>query len=78
MINCDFENFGCMGGYMVPAIDFLMTEGTSSNECLAYQNKKNDCTFRCDKEKDKYQKYYCKPGSLKIFTEIEDMQTEIL
>lgn len=31
MINCDLENFGCEGGYFVPAIDFLSTDGTVSN-----------------------------------------------
>lgn len=30
MVNCNFENFGCKGGYMVPALDFLMTEGTTT------------------------------------------------
>jgi len=23
MFNCDLENYGCKGGYMIPAIDFL-------------------------------------------------------
>ncbi len=54
MINCDYENFGCNGGYMIPAIDFLMTEGTTSYDCLAYQNKHNACYFKCDNPKKTY------------------------
>lgn len=36
MVNCDFENFGCNGGYMVPAIDFLITEGVTHLGCMDY------------------------------------------
>mmetsp|Transcript_3056 Transcript_3056/g.5161 ORF Transcript_3056/g.5161 Transcript_3056/m.5161 type:complete len:132 (-) Transcript_3056:174-569(-) len=77
MINCDFENYGCMGGYMVPAIDFLITEGVSTNDCMGYQNKKQQCEFQCDSKSKPYQKYYCKPGSMKIETEVNKMQKEI-
>jgi hypothetical protein len=30
MVSCDFENFGCNGGYLVNSIDFLETEGIAS------------------------------------------------
>lgn len=39
MVNCDFENFGCEGGYVIPAIDFLITDGTTSNKCVKYKNE---------------------------------------
>ena len=70
MLNCNFENLGCYGGYMVQAIDFLMQEGITTNQCLPYKNDKHTCTFRCDNQLDSYTKYYCKPGSIKIFTGI--------
>ena len=38
MINCDFENFGCHGGYFIPAIEYLQSDGTVSNQCKPYQN----------------------------------------
>lgn len=44
---------------------------------MAYQNKKERCTFSCDSKKDNYQKFYCKPGSLRIETEFEMMQQQI-
>ena len=77
MINCDLENFGCGGGYFIPAIDFLATEGTCSNKCKPYWNTKNLCTFSCDQSNDKYEKYYCKPGTFKMHTSIEETQHEI-
>jgi len=77
MVNCDFENFGCNGGYMVPAIDFLITEGVTHNECMSYQGGPEKCHFRCDDDTDHYDKYYCKPGTLNIETEIAGMQKDL-
>jgi hypothetical protein len=49
MVDCDYENFGCKGGYMVSAIDFLITEGVTTLNCMKYINdKKNGCSFTCD------------------------------
>ena len=48
MVNCDFENSGCSGGYMVNAIDFLMTEGTVTYGCKPYLNILDFCDSRCD------------------------------
>jgi cathepsin B len=73
MVNCDFENFGCNGGYMVPAIDFLITEGVTHKGCMDYTGAQNSCSFRCDDQDGNYDKYYCKPGSLNIATSIKDM-----
>eukprot|EP00356_Strombidium_inclinatum_P013390 CAMPEP_0170481778 /NCGR_PEP_ID=MMETSP0208-20121228/2089_1 /TAXON_ID=197538 /ORGANISM="Strombidium inclinatum, Strain S3" /LENGTH=182 /DNA_ID=CAMNT_0010754541 /DNA_START=570 /DNA_END=1118 /DNA_ORIENTATION=+ len=77
MINCDFENYGCVGGYMVPAVDFLITEGVATESCVSYKNKYEQCSFRCDDEKQAYKKQYCKRGSLQIFTDRHEMQKEI-
>ena len=80
MVNCNYENFGCMGGYLLTSIDYLMVEGTVSSTCKAYQGERSRCDYRCDQglhEKDPYEKYYCSVGSLKILTEVEDMKREI-
>ena len=45
MVNCDFENFGCKGGYVIPAIDFLITEGATTNKCVPYKNQNSKCVF---------------------------------
>lgn len=36
MLDCAFENFGCGGGYLVPSIDFLTTDGVTPLECAPY------------------------------------------
>jgi len=35
------------------------------------------CTYRCDNPKEPYEKYYCKPGSMKIITGAENIKEEI-
>lgn len=45
MINCDFENFGCKGGHVIPAIDFLITVGTTTYKCFSYKNDNSECAF---------------------------------
>ena len=77
MVNCDFENFGCKGGYMVTSIDFLITEGVAEYDCLPYKDERNPCTFQCDDTKQRYDKYYCRTGSLNIETDIDKIQADI-
>ena len=47
MVNCDVDNYGCAGGYLIPAIDFLVTEGVATETCVPYVEGKEDCTFQC-------------------------------
>ena len=68
MVNCDYENFGCRGGHLVNAFDFLITDGTVPNKCKPYKNENDKCDFKC--EKGTYSKHYCKPGSLRLESDI--------
>ena len=77
MVNCDLENFGCSGGYFIPAIDFLQTDGATTNKCVPYLNKVDTCLFRCQDPNNSYEKYYCKRNSFKMHTSVEDIQREI-
>ena len=61
----------------MPAVDFLQTEGVTSYDCMKYQNKRETCRFSCDNPSKPYLKYYCKPGSIQISTEVEDIQRDI-
>ena len=27
MVNCNYENYGCSGGYLINSVDYLMVEG---------------------------------------------------
>jgi cathepsin B len=77
MVNCNFENVGCSGGYLTYTVDYLMVEGLVPNQCVAYTDAVNTCTYRCDNPKDTYDKYYCKPGSMKVVTSYEEIKEEI-
>lgn len=62
---------------MIPAVDFLQTDGTTTYQCLPYRNTKNPCTFACEDPSLSYEKYYCLPGTFKMHTKTEDIQREI-
>lgn len=83
MIDCDYESFGCGGGYLVPSIDFLTTDGVTSLSCAPYTQRSQNCELRCRNADGtfndalKYEKYFCKAGTFKILTAVEEMQREI-
>lgn len=75
MVNCDRENYSCAGGYLIPSIDYLITEGVATETCIPYTESRNKCEFKCknegvkfDDQKEHYVKHYCKSGSFKIHT----------
>jgi len=79
MVNCNYENFGCMGGYLMTTIDYLQTEGLVSNECVPYMGDRGMCTYRCsDDGKSSYDKYYCAVGSLSVLTSYEQIMMELI
>lgn len=82
MINCNFENKGCNGGHLNLGLNYLIDEGTTSNSCNQYTGEIAKCDWECDtlpnkRFKEEYKKYYCKPKSFKIETEIDKIQKEI-
>jgi hypothetical protein len=68
MVNCDYNNYGCTGGYLVNAIDFILTEGVTTADCVPYVDKDSTCSYKCTNKSAEYKKYYCKPGTLRIAT----------
>jgi hypothetical protein len=47
MVACDMENFGCDGGFLINAIDFLVSEGVVEEDCMPYKEKNTRCEFDC-------------------------------
>ena len=65
---------------MIPAVDFLATEGVAKESCIPYLEHTDTCSFECKGEKgksEKFEKYYCKPGTLRIESEVESIQRDI-
>ena len=76
MVNCNFENKGCNGGQINIGLNYLIDEGTTSAACNEYTAEIAKCNWECDSHprrryKEKYEKFYCKPNSFKIETEID-------
>ena len=78
MVNCNYENYGCMGGYLMTTIDYLMTEGVVPRDCIPYQEARDFCTYRCYDGLSDYDKYYCKPGSMLIATTHDQIKRELV
>ena len=79
MVNCNYENYGCMGGYLITSIDYLMVEGAVSNTCMPYDEAASMCSYRCaDGGKTAYDKYYCKPGTLDIAVNYNEIKKSLV
>ena len=78
MVNCNYENYGCSGGYLINSVDYLMVEGAVSADCMPYQESQQFCSYRCsDGGKTAYDKYYCKKGSIAIAVNYEEIKREL-
>ena len=79
MVNCNFENYGCSGGYLLNSIDYLMVEGAVPANCMPYQEEQQYCSYRCsDGGKTAYDKYYCREGSITIAVNYEEIKRELV
>ena len=79
MVNCNYENYGCMGGYLLTSIDYLMVEGSVPNTCIPYIENQAVCSFACsDGTRNQYVKYYCQPGSLELAVNYDDIKRDLI
>jgi cathepsin B len=78
MVNCDFSNFGCNGGYLTPSLGYLMAEGVVSEDCIPYENSAGFCGYKCTESSKKYRKYACKVGSSVFPTKVDDIKYDLM
>ncbi len=78
MINCNYENFGCSGGYLMTTIDYLQIEGLVSNKCVPYAQQMNSCTYRCNDPAIPIERYYCEIGSFKVMTTHREIINDLI
>jgi cathepsin B len=79
LVNCNYENYGCEGGYLMSSMDYLMTEGSVNQKCMPYVGTTETCTYRCaDGTMDDFQRYYCKPGTLTISTTYDEIKRDLM
>ena len=79
MVNCNYENYGCAGGYLINSVDYLLVEGAVTQSCMPYKEEQSFCSYRCsDGGKTAYDKYYCKQGSIAIAVNYEEIKKELV
>ncbi|CDW75739.1 cathepsin b [Stylonychia lemnae] len=78
LVSCNYENLGCSGGQLIGTINYLISEGITSETCMPYQNNDKACDFKCINKTESYTKYYCEKDSLTILSETEEIQLELM
>lgn len=76
-MSCNYENYGCDGGYLVPAIDYLQAEGIADDQCMPYQDEVSHCNYKCLDSKFAYKKHYCTVGSMVIAVSEQEIKEEL-
>lgn len=80
MVNCDYSNGACNGGWLSSSLNYLQNEGLVSEDCLPYKSSKGDtyyCTYQCADPKESYYKYACKYFSQKYLTTNAEIMNEL-
>eukprot|EP00347_Sterkiella_histriomuscorum_P010152 403377404 len=78
MVDCSHDNFGCEGGYLMNALDYLMNEGVTKESCTPYKDKTNKCQYTCQNKTEEFHKHYCKPGTLRVLTNEEQIKRDLM
>ena len=77
MVSCNFENYGCSGGFLTPSLSYLISEGVVSESCMEYEGVDKMCPFHCDDRYQKFKKYSCKRGTLKTYVTNEEIMEDL-
>jgi cathepsin B len=80
MLSCDSSDFGCQGGFLDNAWNFLKNTGVTTESCKPFSSGNGECptcSIKCDNSEEKYIKYKCLKQTYLSF-DIDAMQTEIM
>lgn len=78
LIDCDFSNAGCSGGWLTNSLNYLIKSGTVLETCNPLASSTaNFCLYRCATNTDAYTKYYCKWNTMKLLTSETAIKDEI-
>lgn len=62
MVSCDTSDYGCSGGYMYNAWQYLQNSGVVTDRCFPYTagtGIEAKCQSTCTNESESFTKYYC-------------------
>ena len=78
MVNCDFNNLACLGGYLSHTWKFLEATGIPTEKCVSYisaSGSYNECSGFCD---DRTTPTFYKAKLTKQFTSVRAIQLEVM
>ena len=79
LVSCDPNDFGCEGGYLEKAWEYMSGTGIVTDECYPYTaggGTQGKCKSKCKKSKQTFTKY--KANTAKAFDTPKAIQAEIL
>ncbi len=80
MVSCDTVNFGCDGGYVPKAWDYLESDGVVTDSCKPYVSGEGSvptCSSQCSSFGQSSKKYKCKSGSIVNPRSVANIKAEI-
>ncbi len=81
LLSCDKSNDACNGGIIMKALEYIEKNGCVAESCFPYVSAQGFLPVcpanQCPANGQKWVKYYCKPGSVRMITTIAEMKEEI-
>eukprot|EP00743_Colponemidia_sp_Colp-15_P000063 GILK01000076.1.p1 GENE.GILK01000076.1~~GILK01000076.1.p1 ORF type:complete len:320 (+),score=52.12 GILK01000076.1:34-960(+) len=80
LVSCDTQNYGCQGGYLDKAWDFIETTGVVSDACFPYTAGSGvapACASTCA-DGSSWTTYKAKAGSVRQFTDVASIQLALM
>ena len=80
LLSCDSRDYGCGGGYIEKAFQFMEHTGIVTEECFPFtaaQGIEPACATSCSSTSSEYKKYKCKRNSIVHPETPEEIKSEI-
>lgn len=80
LVSCDTNDYGCNGGYMDMAWEFLENHGVTSDACFPYSAGSGfapACATKCADGEDFSKKFKCVAGSVRQSKGVDQIKSEI-
>jgi len=81
LVSCDTTDFGCEGGYLQNAWEFMAGTGVVTNNCDPYTSQEGDvapCPSSCSDGSNFNTHYFARPSTINTLTDAKSMQAAIM
>ena len=80
LISCDTKGFGCSGGLLPEAFQYIIKTGVVTDDCWPFESSQGTvtpCRTTCKNPSVNWQKFYCKTNSVIGLYNEKEQKTEI-